>query len=200
MMTQLSTAALPAASDTIGGLEFEILDLDPDVAALIAEVDAILCAALTPARRPPTPPVTGCTFVRPVGWSVLRWGGSPSGVDPCNPCTPRNAALRSQTGPRRRPQIRKAGDGITTEIAERPAPGDKTVRPASAEDSPMPHPGAFTGGGQSGHITGLPHRQVDGESRSAPGSADQPECEEAGQPRRRGPSRATIDRTRLPVS
>jgi hypothetical protein len=29
---------------------------DPDVMAVIAEVDAILCAALTAHRRPPTPP------------------------------------------------------------------------------------------------------------------------------------------------
>ncbi len=96
MMTQLSTAALPAASDTIGGLEFEILDLDPDVAALIAEVDAILCAALTPARRPPTPPVTGCTFVRPgrlVGPAVGRFAIR------CGPVQPVHAAQRSPPVP-----------------------------------------------------------------------------------------------------
>jgi len=55
MMTSVRTAAVSAARGTIGSLEFEILDLDPDVTALIAEVDAILCAALTPARRPPAP-------------------------------------------------------------------------------------------------------------------------------------------------
>jgi hypothetical protein len=81
MMTRLGIAAVPAASGTIDGLEFEILDLDPDVAALIAEVDAISCAALTPSRRPPAPPVTGGAFVMPgrlvgpaVRWSALRRG------------------------------------------------------------------------------------------------------------------------------
>jgi hypothetical protein len=65
MMTSLGIAAVPAASGTIGSLESEILDLDPDAAALIAEVEAILCATLTPARRPPAPPVTGSDFSMP---------------------------------------------------------------------------------------------------------------------------------------
>ena len=65
MITSVGTATVPAACGTIGSLEFEILDVDPDVAALIAEVDAILCAALTPARRPPAPPVTGSDFSTP---------------------------------------------------------------------------------------------------------------------------------------
>jgi hypothetical protein len=65
MTTQLGTAAAPTTSDTIGTVEPEILHLDPDTAALIAEVDAILCAALTPARRPPAPPATGCALVGP---------------------------------------------------------------------------------------------------------------------------------------
>jgi hypothetical protein len=65
MMAGLGTAAEPAASGTIGSLDFEILDLDPNVAALIGEVEAILCAALTPARRPPAPPVTGSQFSIP---------------------------------------------------------------------------------------------------------------------------------------
>jgi hypothetical protein len=64
-MTSVGTAVVPATSGTIGSLEFEILDLDPDVAALIAEVEAIVCAALTPARRPPAPPVTGSDFLMP---------------------------------------------------------------------------------------------------------------------------------------
>jgi hypothetical protein len=58
MMTQISTVAAPATGDTIDSLETEILYLDPDTAALMAEVDAILCAALARARRPPTPPAT----------------------------------------------------------------------------------------------------------------------------------------------
>lgn len=81
MMTHLDIVAVPATSDTVGSPELEILDLDPDTAALIAEVDAILCAALTPTRRPPAPPVTGRAFVRPsplvgpaVCWSALGRG------------------------------------------------------------------------------------------------------------------------------
>ena len=103
MMTGLGTAAVPAERRTIGGLEFEILALDPDVAALIAEVDAILCAALTPARRPPAPPVTGCAFSRPgrlVGPAV-RWSALGRG-----PVQPVHAVHRSPpvpTAPRRKP-------------------------------------------------------------------------------------------------
>jgi hypothetical protein len=76
-MMHLGTVA-PATGDSVGVLEPEILYLDPDIAALIAEVDAILCASLTPTRRPPVPPVppvTGCARMRPgrlVG-PALRW-------------------------------------------------------------------------------------------------------------------------------
>jgi hypothetical protein len=63
-MRHLVTAAL-ATSDTIDSPESEILYLDPDVEALIAEVDAILCAALTPARQSPAPPATGCAVIEP---------------------------------------------------------------------------------------------------------------------------------------
>ena len=74
-MTWVRTATVPAASGTVGDLEFEILDLDPDVAALIAEVDAILCAAQTLARRPPAPPGTGSDFSRPgrPNGPAVRW-------------------------------------------------------------------------------------------------------------------------------
>lgn len=65
MMTQLGTVAAPTTSGTIGTVEPEILYLDPDIAALIAEVDAILCAALTPTRQPPAPPATGCAVIEP---------------------------------------------------------------------------------------------------------------------------------------
>jgi hypothetical protein len=61
-MTQINTLA-PATGDTIGSPETEILYLDPDTAALFAEVDAILCAALAPVRRPPAPPATGRALV-----------------------------------------------------------------------------------------------------------------------------------------
>jgi hypothetical protein len=63
-MMHLGTVA-PATGDSVGVLEPEILYLDPDIAALIAEVDAILCASLTPTRRPPVPPVTGWALMRP---------------------------------------------------------------------------------------------------------------------------------------
>ena len=63
-MRHIVTAA-PPTSDTIDSPESEILYLDPDVTALIAEVDAILCAALTPTRQPPAPPATGCAVIEP---------------------------------------------------------------------------------------------------------------------------------------
>jgi hypothetical protein len=63
-MSHIVTAAL-ATSGTIDSPESEILYLDPDVAALIFEVDAILCAALTPTRQPPAPPATGCAVIEP---------------------------------------------------------------------------------------------------------------------------------------
>lgn len=62
MMTHLDTVAVPASSVAIVSVEPEILHLDPDVAMLFAEVDAILCAAVIPARRPPAPPA-GCALV-----------------------------------------------------------------------------------------------------------------------------------------
>jgi hypothetical protein len=85
MMTNLGNAAVPAASETIGRLEFEILDLDPDVAALMAEVDAILCAAPTPARRPPAPPVAGSDSSGPGGLdgpAIRRSAPRPAPVHP----------------------------------------------------------------------------------------------------------------------
>jgi hypothetical protein len=64
-MMHINTMAAPVNSDPIGSAEPEILYLDPDIAALFAEVDAILCAALSPARCPPAPPATGCALTRP---------------------------------------------------------------------------------------------------------------------------------------
>ncbi|MDT5170123.1 MAG: hypothetical protein QOD02_3454, partial [Mycobacterium sp.] len=55
MMTHLGTVVARTTSETIGRAEREILYSDPDTAALVAEVDAILCAALLRARRPPAP-------------------------------------------------------------------------------------------------------------------------------------------------
>ena len=65
MMTDVGTTTAPAASDVVVGFEPAILYLDPDTAALFAEVDAILCAALTPARRLPAPPVNGWALISP---------------------------------------------------------------------------------------------------------------------------------------
>ena len=72
-MTHINTVAAPASSDAIGNAEPEILYLDPDTAALFVEIDAILCAALDPARCPPAPPVTGCALLRPRSAGRL-WG------------------------------------------------------------------------------------------------------------------------------
>ena len=98
MITSVGTATVPAACGTIGSLEFEILDVDPDVAALIAEVDAILCAALTPARRPPAPLVTGSDFSMPgllVASAVRRSALS---------CAPEHPVRAAQRGPPTREQ------------------------------------------------------------------------------------------------
>jgi hypothetical protein len=102
MMTGLGTAV--AASGTIEILEFEILDLDPDVAALIAEVQATLCTALTPARRPPAPLVTGSDFQCPDYWWRRRCAGPPSVARQCTragrptwPSDPRTTRPRSAT-------------------------------------------------------------------------------------------------------
>lgn len=65
-MTHIETVATPATWPAIGEPEPAIVYVDPEVAALIAEADAILCAALARLRRPPpAPPVTGRALVRP---------------------------------------------------------------------------------------------------------------------------------------
>jgi hypothetical protein len=80
-MSHTDTVA-PATSDTSDSPESEILYLDPDVAALIAEIDEILCAALTPDRQPPAPPATGSAGLEP------RLAGRSSG-----------ALVRARSGP-----------------------------------------------------------------------------------------------------
>lgn len=62
MMTYINTLAAPVTDDPDTGIEAEFWYLSPDVLELIAEVDAILCAALQPHRCPPTPPATRCTL------------------------------------------------------------------------------------------------------------------------------------------
>ncbi len=64
----------PPTSDTSDSPESEILYLDPDVLALIAEIDEILCAALTLDRQPLSPPATGSGAIEP------RLGGRSSGA------------------------------------------------------------------------------------------------------------------------
>ena len=65
---QYSTIAAPAAPDTIAPEELaQSLGLDDPtmVIALIAEVDAIFCAAEAPCRQQPTPPAVGCALSGP---------------------------------------------------------------------------------------------------------------------------------------
>lgn len=45
--------------------ELDLDALDAEVAELIAEVEAILCAAVAVDRRPSTPPVAACVPLRP---------------------------------------------------------------------------------------------------------------------------------------
>ncbi len=61
--------------------ELDLDALDAEVAELIAEVDAILCAALATARRPSAPPVRSYVLLGP-------WHG------PDTRCAPSSAALR----------------------------------------------------------------------------------------------------------
>ena len=107
---------------------------------------------------PPAPDATGDRMYLREAWSAGRscGGGVRHQVDPATRARRATQPSGPKTGPRRRSaNPRKAGDGITTEIAERPAPAHTHGAPRPAEDPPTPHPGAFTGGGQSGHITGI---------------------------------------------
>jgi hypothetical protein len=63
-MTQCAMMASPAAPSSTELAESLIPD-DPPVVALMAEVDAILCAAEAPDRQRPTPPVIGCALPGP---------------------------------------------------------------------------------------------------------------------------------------
>jgi hypothetical protein len=61
-MTYADVAPAPLSSDMP---DLALRLLDEDVIDLFADVDAILCAALRPRRRPPAVPVTGSAFARP---------------------------------------------------------------------------------------------------------------------------------------
>jgi hypothetical protein len=63
-MTQCAMMGPPAAPSSTELAESLSLD-DPSVVALMAEVDAILCAAEAPDRQRPTPPVIGCALREP---------------------------------------------------------------------------------------------------------------------------------------
>lgn len=66
VMTRCSTVASPAPGTAIQDQQAPLLLDDPPVATLIAEVDAILCAAAEALlRRPPAPPVVGCALLGP---------------------------------------------------------------------------------------------------------------------------------------
>jgi hypothetical protein len=64
MNTHLDTLVASATNEAIDSPDQQALHL-LDVAALFAEVDALLCAALTPVRCSPAPPVTGCALLGP---------------------------------------------------------------------------------------------------------------------------------------
>lgn len=99
MTHTMIVAAAANSENTNGGAGPDLLCLDPDNLALFVEVDAILCAALDPARCPPAPPVTGCTSLRPRStgraWGALVrprarpvhpvWAVQRSAPDPHNP-------------------------------------------------------------------------------------------------------------------
>ncbi|WP_155764499.1 hypothetical protein [Mycobacterium intracellulare] len=67
--THCGTGTAAPGTDTEGSPDRQtglLLADDPEVATLIAEVDAILCAAsVTLLRRPPAPPVVGCALLGP---------------------------------------------------------------------------------------------------------------------------------------
>ncbi|SHU41720.1 Uncharacterised protein [Mycobacteroides abscessus subsp. abscessus] len=94
---QYSTIAAPATPDTSAPEELaQSLGVDDPtlVIALIAEVDAIFCAAEAPCRQQPTPPAIGCALRGP------RCAGR-SLEYPCR--RPRRAPLRRMTPVQRSP-------------------------------------------------------------------------------------------------
>jgi hypothetical protein len=98
-LKHLGIVAVASTSDTIGSPILEILALDPDTAALIAEVDPISCAALTATRRQLAPPVTGRAFVRtgPLVGPAVDW--SALGRGPVQPVHPVQRSPPNQTKP-----------------------------------------------------------------------------------------------------
>jgi hypothetical protein len=75
MTTHIDTVGAPGRRDPIDETPWGLLCLDPDVEALFAEVDAILCAALVPHRWLPVPPATGSDLAGPP--SAGRSRGAP---------------------------------------------------------------------------------------------------------------------------
>lgn len=125
-MSQCSTQAAPASeSGTIEVPAEQAVPLvfdDPSVVALIAEIDAILCAA---AQRlgcwPPAPPAIGCALSRPRcagrSWqeAVRSWRPPVYGIEAVQRGPP---AARNHAGntPRQKYQG-KGGDVITAKIS-----------------------------------------------------------------------------------
>lgn len=64
-MPHLDTLAAPTVSESVASAQPEVLHLDRDTAALFAEVEEVLRAALASAYLPPARPAVGCAFVRP---------------------------------------------------------------------------------------------------------------------------------------
>ena len=106
MNRHLDTLVASATSEAIDSPDQQALHLldDPDVAALFAEIDALLCAALTLSvvrrrhQSPGAPDSGPGRLAGPVGyWSEL-------GTDQCTASAPSNAALRlTTTATRQRP-------------------------------------------------------------------------------------------------
>ena len=109
-MTLVEAVAAPANSTNIDSSEPKLVRVDPDMVALFAEVDAILCAALAPARFLPALPVTGCALVEP------RWAGRSCGA----PVRARRAPVRHVRAVQRSPPGRAhARDDASNDSKER---------------------------------------------------------------------------------
>lgn len=122
MTKHCSTGAAAAHSAGTGAAPEQQLallpDVDPETLVLIAEVDAILCAAeATLLRRPPAPPVTGCARLGPRlpgrSWLVdaQPWSAPPRTVRAVQRGPPHRNTRQPVTQ-----HFRKAGDGITARM------------------------------------------------------------------------------------
>lgn len=97
-MTPQEIMAAPLGDRTLDSAWQHVVCLDPDIAALFAEVDAILCAALAPAPRPPAPPATGRALTGPR--SAGRSWPTPTR---CRPAPVRAVRATQRSPPDRKP-------------------------------------------------------------------------------------------------